>query len=337
MGSNISPLIVPFQKPSKLPKGEVVVIDGHNAVVQAMTKSVAGWQMGAWRDRHGKPVAHLYGILNRATGILQVGAWPLFVFDGKPADEKGKKDFDRIQAYITTQTNLTKAQRGGDIEYASWLRERPAYFWPKVFAEVKQLLGFLGCPYLQATSEGEAQAAFLCMIDAASAVISQDFDTMLFGAPLLLRRIQGPKAAYVEVRLSTILRHLHLTREQLVDVAILAGTDFHPGIAGLGSKLALKLVQQYGWIEDIPPEIKASYDFSGLPLAQIDVIRSLFLAPDIRVDVPAPVWRFPARESLVHLCCREHHLNEDRILRAAERWVKALKQMPKVVQSRLFS
>ena len=34
MGSNIAPLLTPFQVPARLPKGEVVAVDGHNAVVQ---------------------------------------------------------------------------------------------------------------------------------------------------------------------------------------------------------------------------------------------------------------------------------------------------------------
>ncbi len=262
MGSNIAPLIQPFQVPGKLPKGEVVAIDGHNAVVQAISKSVKGQSMGAWRDREGNPVAHLYGIMNRAIGILKTGAWPLFVFDGKAADAKGRKNFDRIQAYANAQHNITKAQQAGDSEYATWLKDRPAYFWPKIFREVKELLALLGCPYLQSASEGEAQAAFLCMAGIASAVISQDYDALLFGAPRLYRRAPGAKATYIEIRASDILRTLNLTREQLVDVAILAGTDFHPGVMGVRPKLALQLIQQHGSIEGIHGGVKDHYGFS---------------------------------------------------------------------------
>ncbi len=336
MGSNIAPLIQPFQVPAKLPKGEVVAIDGHNAVVQAMSKNVKGRSMGAWRDREGNPVAHFYGIMNRAIGILKAGAWPLFVFDGKAADAKGKKDFDRIQVYANAQHNITKAQQAGDSEYAAWLKDRPAYFWPKIFHDVKELLALLGCPYLQSASEGEAQAAFLCMAGISSAVISQDYDALLFGAPLLYRRAQGGKATYVEIRSSDMLRNLHLTRERLVDVAILAGTDFHPGVKGLGPKLALTLIQQYGSIEGIPGGVKNHYGFSALPPAKVEEVRGLFLAPDVCVDVPAPVWRAPSREALVRLCCREHHLDEQRVSHAVERWAKSLKRAPKVVPARLF-
>ncbi len=336
MGSNIAPLVQLFQVAAKLPKNEVVAIDGHNAVVQAMSKSVAGRSMGAWRDREGNPVAHLYGIMNRAIGILTAGAWPLFVFDGKAADAKGKKDFDRIQAYVAAQRNITSAQQAGDAEYATWLKDRPTYFWAKVFRDVRELLALLGCPYIQSPGEGEAQAAFLCLAGAASAVISQDYDALLFGATRLYRRVQGAKAVYVEIKLSNLLHDLHLTREQLVDVAILGGTDFHPGIKGLGPKLALKLIQRYRSIEGFPGGVKDHYGFSALPPAKVDEVRGLFLAPDVCVDVPAPVWRAPSREALLRLCCREHHLSEQRVSQAIERWVKALKHAPKAVQHKLF-
>jgi len=336
MGSNIAPLVAPFQVPAKLPKGEVVAIDGHNAVVQAMSKSVAGQRMGAWRDREGNPVAHLYGVLYRAIGILKAGAWPLFVFDGKPADAKGKKDFDRIQAYAIARSNVTKADQEGDSEYARWLRERPIYFWPTIFRDVKQLLALLGCPYLQAIGEGEAQAAFLCMAGAASAVISQDYDTLLFGAPRLFRRAPGAKATYVQIRLPDLLRGLHLTREQLVDAAILAGTDFHPGITELGPKRAANLLREHKTIESIPVAVKSKYNFSTLTPAKADEVRGLFLAPDVCVDIPKPLWRAPAKEALVRFCCEEHHLNTTRVVRAMERWVMALKRAPKSVQAKLF-
>jgi flap endonuclease-1 len=336
MGSNIAPLVAPLQVAAKLPKGEVVAIDGHNAVVQAMSKSVHGQSMGAWRDCEGNPIAHLYGIMNRAVGILKAGAWPIFVFDGKPADAKGKKDFDRIKAYASAQRNIAKAQAEGDAEYVTWLKDRPAYFWPKIFRDVKQLLAVLGCPYLQAAGEGEAQAAFLCMAGVASAVISQDYDTLLFGAPRLYRRAQGAKATYGEIRLADVLRYWGISREQLVDVAILAGTDFHPGIKSIGPKLALNLVTRHGSIEGIPHEIRARYNFPALSPTDVDGVRGLFLAPDVCADVPTPLWRAPSRDALIQLCCREHHLNENRVLQAAERWASALKRAPKVLQARLF-
>lgn len=276
MGSNLAPLFTPFQVPTGLPKNGILVIDGHNAVFQALSKGVRGKQLSAWRDRDGQPFAHLQGILNRATAILAAGAFPLFVFDGKPALVKGRKDYDRIQSFNATEQKIAKAQRVGDFEYREWLQDRPAYFWPKMFREVKRLLSLLGCPYIQAPSEGEAQAAFLCLAGLGQAVISQDFDAVLFGAPRLLRRAPGPKATYGQLCADEVLRVLEITRIQLVDVAILAGSDFAPGISHIGPRIALKLIRQYECIEGIPASVKDKYDFSVLPPPTIEQARSSF-------------------------------------------------------------
>ena len=333
MGSNIAPLLVPFQVPARLPKGEVVVVDGHNAVLQAMSKSVRGRQVGLWRDREGQPVAHLQGILNRAVGILSAGAWPLFVFDGKAAEAKRRKDFDRIQSFASMERKIAKARRDNDEEYREWLQNRPSYFWPKVFRDVKQLLSLLGCPYVQAPGEGEAQAAFVNMCGIAGAVISQDFDALLFGATKLYRRAPGPKATYVVLDAAQLTQSLGLNRNQLVDVAILAGTDFNPGVPGIGSRNAAKLIRQYECIEGIPESLKRKYAFSELPHALVERTRAIFLNPDVAVDIPAPVWQTPSRTSLVKFCCGSHHLNETRLNQAMDRWAGKLRRAPKRAQA----
>ena len=47
-----------------------------------------------------------------------------------------------------------------------------------------------------------------------------------------------------------------ITRAQLIDLAILVGTDFNDGVKGIGPKKALKLVQEHGWIEEMPAEVR---------------------------------------------------------------------------------
>ena len=68
----------------------------------------------------------------------------------------------------------------------------------------------------------------------------------------------------------TLAKH-KITHEQLVDMGIMIGTDFHPGIKGIGPKTGLKLIREHGTIEAIA-EIK------GFDLPErLEEIRSLFL------------------------------------------------------------
>src|SRR6185295_410374 len=72
-----------------------------------------------------------------------------------------------------------------------------------------------------------------------------------------------------------MLEHYAITRSQLVDLAILMGTDFNDGIKGIGPKKALKLVKDFGSIENMPAEIR---DGAGTAVSEI---RQIFLHPDV--------------------------------------------------------
>lgn len=53
-----------------------------------------------------------------------------------------------------------------------------------------------------------------------------------------------------------MLQHYDITREQLIDLAMLVGTDFNDGIKGIGPKKALKLVRDFGSMENMPAEMR---------------------------------------------------------------------------------
>ena len=119
---------------------------------------------------------------------------------------------------------------------------------------------------------------------------SKDYDSLLFGAPRLIRflSISGrewlpskgrARRVYPElIDLKKFLSHLGINREQLIDLGILVGTDFNDGIKGVGPKTALKLVREHGRIEDMPLGIR-----ENLP-DTVNRIRDLYLNPDVTDD-----------------------------------------------------
>ena len=60
----------------------------------------------------------------------------------------------------------------------------------------------MGVPWVQAPSEGEAQCAAMAANGVVDAAASQDYDTLLFGSPLLVRNLtiagkkKMPKCCY---------------------------------------------------------------------------------------------------------------------------------------------
>ncbi|MEM2537674.1 MAG: flap structure-specific endonuclease, partial [Candidatus Bathyarchaeia archaeon] len=198
----------------------------------------------------------------------------------------------------------------------------------------KRLLDLMGIPWIQAPSEGEAQAAHVVKRGDADYCASQDYDSLLFGAPRLVRNVTisgrrklPGKNVYIEVEpevieLEQVLKECEITHEQLIDVGILVGTDFNPeGIKGLGPKTALKLIKEYGSLENALPHIKNA-EFPVEP----QKIKEIFLHPKV-ADNYKIEWREPDVEGVINFICRERDFSEDRVRKALEKMQKGISKL----------
>jgi flap endonuclease-1 len=176
----------------------------------------------------------------------------------------------------------------------------------------------MGIPYLQAPGEGEAQAAHMAAKGDVRYVVSQDYDTLLFGAPTLVRnltvsgkrKIRGRTVTVTPERivLADLLGGIHLTREQLVEIGILVGTDFNDGVTGVGAKTALKIVQKGDFVQKIREK---------LPDFDPDPVRDIFLHPAV-TDSYELAWGQPDVEGIVQLLCGTYDFSEERVRKALE-------------------
>jgi len=113
--------------------------------------------------------------------------------------------------------------------------------------------------------------------------------------------------------LSAALASTGLTREQLVDFAVLLGTDFNPdGFQGVGPATALKYLKKYGRLEEIRElrEPLQSVDYQG--------IRKLYLNPPVEKGVH-PQWNSMDRERIISFLVGEHSFSRDRVEAAIAR------------------
>jgi flap endonuclease-1 len=198
----------------------------------------------------------------------------------------------------------------------------------------KRLLSLMGLPWIQAPSEGEAQAAHLTKRGYSDYCASQDYDSLLFGAPRLIRNVTisgrrklPSKNVYVDVvpevvDLGNVLKECGITYEQLIDVGILIGTDFNPdGIKGLGPKTALKLIKEHGTLENALPHLKNA-EFPAEPQR----IREIFLHPKVTDDYKLE-WAEPDVEGVVNFLVREKDFSEDRVRKALEKMQQGTKKL----------
>ena len=305
--------------------GQRIAIDGYNVLYQFLT-SIRQADGSLLTDSEGRVTSHLSGILFRFSKLVENGIRLCVVFDGKPPQLKMNLLEERRQRKIKAQIEWEAAVEAGDRETARTKAQQTTRLESHMIDDSKKLLDLLGIPWVEAPSEGEAQVASLLEQGMVDYGASQDFDTVLFGASKFIRNLtlsgrrKLPKQQkWVEVSpeivdLETSFQKLEINREQLIDVAILMGTDFNPGIDGIGPKRGLKLIQEFGKAEGALEKL-------GKEIDNLDEIRTLFL------DHPSvdftPEWRTPNVESTIKYLCNDYSFNKGRVEKALEKYVES--------------
>ncbi len=311
--------------------GKVIAVDAYNTIYQFLS---------IIRQPDGTPLmnskneitSHLSGLLYRTTNLVELGIKPVYVFDGKSPDLKAKEVERRHQIKAQATVKYAEAKAAGDTAKMRQYAQMTTTLKPYMVPESKKLLSLMGLPWIQAPSEGEAQAAHMNRQGKADYCASQDYDSLLFGAPKLLRNvtISGRRRrgkAFIEVlpeivELKKALGECELSLEQLIDVGILIGTDFNPdGIEGVGPKTALKLIKKHGSIEKATPFMKTPPTFPCEP----QLIREEFLHPKVTDDY-ALEWKDPDEAALIEFMSEEKEFGGERIRKTVERMTAGAKK-----------
>lgn len=310
--------------------GKAIAIDAYNALYQflAIIRQPDGTPL---KDSSGRVTSHLSGLLYRTSNLVEMGMRPIYVFDGAPPALKEVEIKRRKRVKEEALVLYERALKEGKVEEARVYAQATSHLKDYMAEDSKKLLDLIGIPWVQAPSEGEAQAAHMTKKGEADYCASQDYDSLLFGAPRFIRNITisgrrklPSKNIYVEVipevvDLEQALKVCEITYEQLVDVGILIGTDFNPdGIRGLGPKTALKMIKEYGNLEKAVPHIKNA-EFPVEPQR----IREIFLRPSV-TDNYALSWKDPDVGGVVDFMCRGRDFSEDRVRKALEKMNKGI-------------
>jgi len=260
--------------------GKILVVDAYNILYQFLTtiRTPDGTPL---KDEHGRITSHLVGLFARTTNLMVAGARLAFVFDGPKPVLKSGEIARRQAAKDDAAAKYTDAVEREDVDAMKKFSARSVTLTPEMVSEAKELLALLGLPVVQAASEAEAQATRYVKEGYAYAVVSQDADCLLFGAPRMIRNLSisgrrkkpGTPIYYtVEpelVELSKLLEQNGLSQDQLVTLGMLVGTDFNPGgIKGIGPKKALKLVKEHSTPDEVFAAAKWS-DHHAVPWQEV--------------------------------------------------------------------
>jgi len=256
MGLNIREIIPRREIEISDLEGKTIAVDAFNILYQFLS-TIRQPDGTPLMDNKKRITSHLSGIFYRNINLLAKRIKLIYVFDGKPPGLKIKTAVNRRAFRDIAEERYEKAKSEEDFfgmkRYASQL----VRLNEEMIKESKELLKAMGIAVVQAPSEGEAEAAHLAKTKKEIyASVSQDYDSLLFGAPKLVRNLtlatkRKTYSGWVEINpeiieLEKVLNSLEIDLDQLICLGILVGTDYNPkGIPGIGPKKALQLVKKF--------------------------------------------------------------------------------------------
>ena len=332
MGVNLAPILVKHKIQLEDIRGKSLAVDANNVLHQFLalirTRSTA-----PLTGPDGTVTSHLVGLLYRTIHLIsEYHIRPIFVFDGKPPRLKRGEIEKRRKLREKAIAEWQEALKEGNYARAFSKAVRTGILTSEMIEDAKTLLNLLGIPWVQAPAEAEAQAAYMAKRRDVWASSSRDYDSLLFGAPRLVRYLTITGREFLPSKgisrplepelivLEEFLSKIGLTREQLIDLAILIGTDFNDGIKGIGPKKALRLIKKYGRIEDLPKEIGEKV------YSRYQEIRKIFLEPEVTDDYSVRYGSLMENELYDFLCVKKG-FSKQRVERAIQRLKLAQEQM----------
>ena len=189
MGTNLRGLLVSKEVNIEELTDKVLVVDTYNILYQFLS-SIRQSDGALLMDSKGDVTSHLTGLFNRATKLLSQGIKLAFVFDGKPPELKTKERDRRKSIKVEAEKRYEQAKAEEDVDAMKKYAARTSKLTKNMIEEAKLLVKALGCPVIQAPSEGEAQAAIIVNKGDAFAVASQDYDGLLYGSKRVLKNLK---------------------------------------------------------------------------------------------------------------------------------------------------
>lgn len=251
MGLNIRDIIPRKEIEMSELRGKIICVDAFNTIYQFLS-TIRQPDGTPLRDFKKRVTSHLSGLFYRNINLLSDGMKLVYVFDGKAPELKKATHKKRGEARDFAKEKYQDAKDKEDIDAMKKYSSQMVRLDDDMVKESKELLEAMGIGVVQGPGEGEAEAAHLARKNnEIYASASQDYDSLLFGTPILIQNLTLSRrrktfSGYVEIKpelidLDKVLNSLEINLDQLICLGILVGTDFNPrGIPGIGQKKSFR-------------------------------------------------------------------------------------------------
>lgn len=252
----------------------------------------------------GKMVSHIHGVFHKIISLLRYGIFPVPIFDGKPPDIKSST----IKERRNVKHNAIEKLKDTNISDEERIRlyKRTAYVTDEHIGDIKKLLSLMGIRYIQAPEEADSQCAALNISGKVDGVVSEDMDTLTFGAPKMIRNFSN-KSKVEEIDLDTVLTELDLTHSQFIDICIIFGSGYCKPIKGIGTIQIYNKYKSAGSMENFLKSISGKCSIPSDFEQTWRKVKSYYTTAKVRDPTSVKiVWDTPDREGLIDFMCNEN-------------------------------
>lgn len=156
----------------------------------------------------------------------------------KPPSQAARQTPRKSPSGLSRQDLLQLREANKQERYAETVSERMEY-------ECKELLKLFGIPFIVSPTEAESQCAALEQLGLTQGTITDDSDIWLFGGTIVYKNF-FTQSKFVEVyRASEIEAHYKLSRDAMICLALLTGSDYTPGVEGVGPVKAIEILSEF--------------------------------------------------------------------------------------------
>lgn len=175
------------------------------------------------------------------------GVFPLFVFDGKPPEEKRKTLIQRVmkkreakEKLLMLQNKLNDVEKivDGNISYEykqlqqimRQLERDSTRITDEDFKDIKILMNYYNVPYVTAVDEADQLCAYLVNNNNAWACMSDDMDLFVYGCKRVLREPNISNHTVTLYDTQSIIKELKVDNDVLTLLLIILGTDYSTNV-----------------------------------------------------------------------------------------------------------
>lgn len=164
---------------------------------------------------------------------------PIFVFDGKPPQEKfeelekrkklkqkSQQRWFELEDLLKEHTN-DEEKRSEILEEMDKEKKKCVKVSKSDIQEVKELMSSYGVQFIEAEGEADLICAKLVQKKIAYGCLSEDMDLFLYGTSRVFRYFSLLNSNVVVYNLKIILKQLNLNIKEFKQICVLSGTDYN--------------------------------------------------------------------------------------------------------------